>query len=124
MYKKSVHIFLVIWLLVITTGYTVSRHYCGGDFINLAVNAEAEPCCGEGGCCHIETEFYQLDEDFTGPVFWENIQNEDTDQLFWTLSVLVVNELNLTNKEIINYAEPPPCTDLSSQLSLFQSYLC
>ena len=55
-------------LLVSTTGFSLSRHYCGEVLVEVAVNRQAETCCSDPDCCHTETEFYQLDEDFVGSI--------------------------------------------------------
>ena len=69
MLKKISHIVLSLLLLSATTGLAVSKHYCGESLISIDFFDEAETCCDDGNCCHNESAFYQVDEDFSAPVF-------------------------------------------------------
>ncbi|MGM0566679.1 MAG: HYC_CC_PP family protein [Bacteroidota bacterium] len=66
MQNKVINIITVCLLLVSTTGFSLSRHYCGDVLVEVAVNKQAETCCSDSDCCDTETDFYQLDEDFVG----------------------------------------------------------
>ena len=66
MQNRIINIITVCTLLVSTTGFSLSRHYCGEVLVEVAVNRQAETCCSNPDCCDTETEFYQLDEDFVG----------------------------------------------------------
>lgn len=67
MLKKSIHISISILLLLATTGITVSAHYCGDNLRSLALVSIPVSCCDDASCCHTETHFYQIDDDFTFP---------------------------------------------------------
>ncbi|MBN1415187.1 MAG: hypothetical protein JW973_08820 [Bacteroidales bacterium] len=66
MMKKLVNIFVSFLLLTATTGFTISRHYCGSELVSLSIDKAAKKCCDAetGSCCHNESEHYQLKEDF------------------------------------------------------------
>ncbi len=64
MLRKFGNIMTMCLLLISTTGFAVSEHFCGTDLVSIELNKEAEPCCDNAMCCHSETQFYQLDEDF------------------------------------------------------------
>ena len=68
MQNKVINIITVCMLLVSTTGFSISRHYCGEALIDVAVNKQAEACCSNPDCCDTETDYYQLDDDFLGSV--------------------------------------------------------
>ncbi len=55
-------------LLISTTGFTVSKHYCGNRLVSVTINHEPEPCCGtDSDCCKSETDYYQLNTDIDIP---------------------------------------------------------
>ena len=53
--------------IVSTTGFTISKHYCGGNLVSVALNTNPASCCDMSSCscCHDESEFLQLKNDFT-----------------------------------------------------------
>lgn len=65
MLKKSIHIFTVLLLLFATTGISVSAHYCGDKLRSVSFMSAPDSCCDDASCCHNETHFFQLDDDFT-----------------------------------------------------------
>ncbi|MCF8222661.1 MAG: hypothetical protein K9J25_05895 [Bacteroidales bacterium] len=64
MLKKAAHIIITLTLLFATTGVTVSKHYCGNNLRGIAVMKAAASCCDSDSCCHTESDFYQVDDDF------------------------------------------------------------
>jgi hypothetical protein len=67
MLRKISHIFFSFMLLIATTGMAVSQHYCGEYLVSTSLFGNADPCCNSGECCHNESSFFQLDEDFSTP---------------------------------------------------------
>ena len=66
MLRRIIHIFIATVLVVSTAGFTITRHYCSGKLVAIAVNTTPESCCDDnGGCCSNESEVYQLQEDYT-----------------------------------------------------------
>jgi hypothetical protein len=63
--RKSLHIILALLILVITTGFTVSIHYCHGEFVSLAVDHDAKHCCHDSkSCCSDATVYIKMEGDF------------------------------------------------------------
>ena len=113
-------------MLATTTGYTISKHYCGGDLIQTSIVAEAESCCGDKGttdCCRNENEFYQMDEDFVSPLITEELEISDLDTLFPVLFAYLISTPVELEMEFLNFSESPPPPDLSSQLSFLQTFI-
>ena len=65
MLKKSIHILISILLLFATAGVSISAHYCGDKLRSVSLMSTPDSCCDDASCCHNETHFYQLDDDFT-----------------------------------------------------------
>ncbi len=67
MLRKLVNIFILVLFVVSTTGFSISKHYCKGELISVALNTNPTPCCdiNSCGCCHEESQFFQVEEDFT-----------------------------------------------------------
>lgn len=126
MFRKIAHLTLALLLLTTTMGFSVSKHYCGTRLVEISINSEAEPCCDDMGtstCCHNETEYYQLDEDFVSSVSIENFQLANLIVLFPTVIIYFIDvpEIEI---EVANYAESPPIPTIQTKLSLLQTYLC
>ena len=69
MFRKSLNIIIASILLISTTGFTVSKHYCGSTLVSMTLNSEAESCCGmNGSYCHNESDFFQVDDDFSSNI--------------------------------------------------------
>jgi len=67
MFRKIANLFVLLLFVVSTTGFTISKHYCHGDLVSIALNTEPTSCCDMSscGCCHNENQFYQLEDDYT-----------------------------------------------------------
>lgn len=123
MFKTFSHIILSFLLLVATTGMAVSKHYCGGNLISVDIFDEADSCCESGNCCHNETTFYQVNEDFSAPVVSQLPYIIAIDLLIglpgqlpeWNLQEIPVNF-------IIEKDLPPP-PNIQTVLSLKQTWL-
>lgn len=69
MWRQLFHIILASLLLVSTTGITVKRHYCLGQFQFASLNIWSLPCCAEDAqnippCCSDDYEHIQVKDDF------------------------------------------------------------
>ncbi len=82
MIRKISNIIIAIILLVSTTGFTISKHYCGNELITVEINGEAESCCDSPDCCHTETQFNKLNVDFLGSVSEGQIDENKPYDLF------------------------------------------
>lgn len=124
MFRKLGNIMTMCLLLVSTTGFSVSEHFCGTNLISIKVNQEAEPCCDNAMCCHTETHFYQLDEDFnfTSEAFdFRALVMTDVPQM----TIPFQTELYVTDRDKVLFAdfESPPPLERKEFLSSIQTYL-
>ncbi len=126
MFRKFLHITISALLLSVTTGYSISKHYCGNNLVSVSVSHEAESCCdmeGETGCCRNETKVFQLDEDFVISSIFENGLINSID-LFAVFYIVINNSFNI---ELINdfvLKESPPPLKTQTKHSILQTYLC
>lgn len=119
MLKKAAHIIITLTLLFATTGVMVSKHYCGNKLRDIAVMKEAATCCDSDTCCHTESEFFQLDDDFIleNTEFQPLIQKE--------ISAVSVFYTEQSQSDLVVYSSyylkiPPP---EEPSLSVIQSFL-
>ncbi|MCF6332602.1 MAG: hypothetical protein L3J11_04890 [Draconibacterium sp.] len=123
MLKKLSHIILSILLLATTMGVAISKHYCGGSLMSVSLSPEDEPCCDMAGCCHNETSFYQLKEDFSASQVVNTPPLASLDLMFADV-FLLLNEWQTENEPVctITFNDPLP-KNIQTALSLKQSYL-
>ncbi|MCP4551444.1 MAG: hypothetical protein GY834_05265 [Bacteroidetes bacterium] len=121
--KRLIHILVAGLLLFTTTGFTITKHYCGGNLVEVAVNVVPESCCdmNNGDCCKNESEFFQLSDNFAG----SQVLNVDF-QFVFDFDLLVQESLevkaNVQTSSIHldrNFILPP---DLSVSLADIQSF--
>lgn len=124
MYSKITHIILSFILLVSTTGFTITKHYCGNTLESIAIDSIPESCCEMGDCCHNETTHYQIEDDFSVTVIDNQIQISNIDLLFSAVFVVIQQEVVTSDFTIFRVAESPPPLKTETILSLIQSYLC
>ena len=64
--RRAVSFFLLLVVLVNSTGFTLSKHFCGEVLAHITVGDDTQSCCeGEGmsaDCCHDEFEQLALDD--------------------------------------------------------------
>jgi len=120
--KKISNIILAIILLVSTTGFTLSKHYCGGKLESVEVNAEAESCCDSPYCCHTETEFNKLSVEFLSSATEVQVNENKSYQLV-DLFEYVVSDTKIASpqKHITLYLKILPDRIFYSP-SLFQNF--
>jgi len=65
MLKKICHTFIVILLVITTSGITISRHYCGNSLFSTALGHHAKSCC-DSKCqgCHDEIIHFKVVDHF------------------------------------------------------------
>jgi len=125
MLRKITHIVLALFLLVSTTGITLSLHYCGGELVSTSINKEAKTCCdGTGGCCENKTLHFEVEDNCVSPVQTNNVTPLELNILFPFLFIFNV-ELSVKDDKAFyafHDASPPPI--IQTRLALLQSYLC
>ena len=115
---------MIIVLLVSTTGMTVSKHYCGDSLVDVNVFSEAKSCCEAGcstGCCHDESEHFELDENFLVTATDIDFQEASIELLIPFTQHLVIKEVEQQNFELSGYSLPPP-KKVPDFLSVIQVY--
>ncbi|BAX82423.1 HYC_CC_PP family protein [Labilibaculum antarcticum] len=66
MLKKIIHTLLTLVLFVVTTGMTISTHYCGGNVKDVSFLSAPKSCCDiPEGCCHDEAFTLKIKDDFS-----------------------------------------------------------
>ena len=122
MLRSFSHIILSFLLLAATTGMAVSKHFCDEFLISTSLFSEPDTCCDDGNCCHNETAFYQVDEDFSVT----QITNAPDLQEITILgfAILILNQVPADKHSTTFYTtnSPPPPT-VNEFLSLRQAYL-
>ena len=123
MFRSLIHITVSLLLLTSITGFSISKHYCGDQFVSVRLNQEAKSCCDmSGGCCHTETVFFQLDEDY--------IINSDNHNYFASaldlLFSFIIRDYNQSDALKTNnrIGESPPPPKIQTRLSSLQTFLC
>jgi len=122
MFKKLTHIFLLLTIFLVTTGFTVSLHYCCDSLVSMSVNSDVTPCCPvENGCCDNETKHIQLEEDLTTPIS-DTIQKNEIEQLLVINVILAAQEFDHIHFSELNSDLSSP-GDLQTNLSKIQTFL-
>lgn len=128
MIRKISHITIVFLLLVLTMGFTVSKHYCGETLVDVSVlTGNASGCsdddnsCDMGSCCHNENHVYQLQENYTSPLVLDHITFFPIELATMTLELLHEGLLAEENTTVFHIESPPPKL-VSEVLSDLQVY--
>lgn len=123
MFKTLSHIIISLLLLITTTGMTISKHFCNENLISTSLYAETKSCCGEDSCCHHETEFFHLKENFQ-PSFTTQLPcSVEIDLIASEVSQLIYDDTALSNQPSFIEVKPPSPPKLQTFLSLKQAYL-
>ena len=111
-------------LLISTTGFSISRHYCGGDLVSVKLIGEAQACCDNADCCHTTSQFAQLEDDFVYSSTEVDFDNSFAFDLIQFPAFLLYNDYGIENEftYILNFESPPPPT-LQTQLASLQTFL-
>ena len=71
--KSFIAILLSVLIIGVSSGITLSKHYCGGALESISINKDADCCCdGEGvksDCCRNEVISFSTDQQFSPVVF-------------------------------------------------------
>jgi hypothetical protein len=123
MFRKVTNIIFISVLFLVTTGFSISFHYCCDNLVSMAVNSDATPCCPvENGCCDNETQHIQLEEDLTIPLS-ENIQKWDTEENL-LVDILTSTEIIKNNHNVLTeLSDLSPPGNLQENLARLQSFL-
>jgi hypothetical protein len=121
--KKICQTFVVILLVITTSGITISRHYCGNSLFSMALGHHAKSCC-DSKCqgCHDETVHFKVVDHFN-----ITIHKADFDLKPITLNVLhfdliIHNLYAISVLYPVAFASSPPIADHSP--ALLQIFRC
>ena len=123
MFKKTINILLLLIVFSVTTGFSVSLHYCCDSLVSMSVNSDATPCCPvDNGCCDNETQHIQLEEDVTIQSS-DNIEKIETQHAIIDVIIVQDNIYSGLHQLTSNLTDLSPPRDLQENLSFFQSFL-
>ena len=124
MLKKAAHITVSLLLLISTAGFTLTSHYCGNSLVKVTLNPHPESCCGHKPCCHNETSFFQMKEDFFVPDNTNHVMAPLVDLTSFAITYFDLNDQLQAGFICILPNESPPPVSSHTALSLLQSFLC
>ncbi len=124
--RSLANISMVIILLIGTFGVTVNKHYCGGQVYDIAINESANSCGMEkdmpAGCCHNESEHFEIKDKFQSQNYDVNL-SPTTFVLYsiaYFISDVIIKESAKTNQFLTEI--PPPLSEPTIYLKV-QSFL-
>jgi hypothetical protein len=123
MLKKFVHILFGVLLIVATTGFTISKHYCGNQLFSVSI-FKADNCDCGNKCkdCHTDLKVVKVTDNFATP----DAIHPDMPS---TADLFTVNNLDfsfftspaITTAFILMKAPPP---GNQNSFALLQSFRC
>lgn len=122
MLRKIIHIFFILYMLFVTTGYTITKHYCQSELQSVSLFTEVERCCdGIDGCCHDETSFHKIGNDF----LQTNFENSKISTIIlYDIEPSQYDDIKCISSVFINNTiKSPPPKATNKRLALIQSYL-
>ena len=126
--------FLAIIVMVASLGFTMNKHYCGGELKKFAINAEVAPCpmCAnhtsttdqeshdENECCENDQEELKI-RDFN--LSKKVDKKQITDFQFITLTYILIDDIHAFSAETIPFSQYlPPLIDHDIPVEI-QSFL-
>jgi hypothetical protein len=88
--KKAGTYIVIFFLLLSTSGLSITRHYCGQSFASFSLFSTPKPCCGDD-CdkCHNEFSFNKVTDNYTASSS-EEVKSPVSDYAF---QAFFINEL-------------------------------
>jgi hypothetical protein len=122
MLRRFLHIILVLIVVLMTSGVTITRHFCGNNLRSVAIMTTPPSCCDMEGCCHNETVTILLEDDFT-PVWADILSHESVTELF-PVQLAYLSDAGLVNETpFLNFILKPPPVPLGERLASLQVYI-
>ena len=121
MFRKVIHITLVIILLATSTGMTIYFHYCGSTLESVSINAAPHSCCGDNcNCCHNESVSVKIHDDYSGSTFAYDFHPFEL--ALFAVHPLLVEEPTLKplHFALADNLPPPPIQTLLSSLQTYR----
>ena len=107
MFKKSLNIFIVLILLITSTGFTIDRHFCHNKLVSVSIG-KTENCCTAPGCCHHEIKYIKIHDSFQ---LSSNYQMEKAFSFSLSLltpNIFLLKDLSSFSTLTFSYFDPPP----------------
>jgi hypothetical protein len=120
MIRKIGHIVVSAILLFATVGLTIDKHYCGSRLVSTSIMGDTEACCDmEGGCCHDESNTFQLTADYNISNFTLDIDLVSRDIPVQPSFILISSVSGPSFTDFIGFSPP---RKPRQALSVFQTY--
>ena len=123
--KRIIYSLIALMLGISSVGFTITEHYCGQRLVDSAINSEPESCCeGPCDCCHNESTYIHLEEDFTPSLLVISPTLEPIVVDFHYF--MSVQSLLFSFEAIVSDAPPeyPPPSNSPTPFSFIQVFLC
>jgi hypothetical protein len=123
MLKQFTHTILIVFMLVSTIGFSITRHFCGGELVDVRLAKDIDSCCDmQDNCCHNESQTFQLEQDYKTPVLIDHV-----DHFVFVIFEIPSFIIDLSHNEDIMANNPaigesPPIKEVSQFLSNIQVY--
>lgn len=134
MIRKVLHIVFAVFIVILSTGFTINMHYCHDQLIDMALLAPADSCCdneengtnqSQDSCpgCQDKAIVLEHGDDYEVPVMAFNFERAQITTLF--LNPVILNSFHCIDEPAKNevpwYKKPPPYQEVV--LSQIQSFL-
>jgi hypothetical protein len=137
--KKSLHIILAFLLLISTTGFSISTHFCQNQLQDLQLFCQAKTCSElrtqkeschniadeqpqscKKGCCESNSDFYQLDLDQqTTSTDFKPLNINILSTLLFVALNLKLPSVDQKSTDYFNYKPPLLICDYTAELQTF-----
>jgi hypothetical protein len=119
MLKRISYLLLALLILVSTVGITVSRHYCGNTLKSVSIILTPKPCCDMPLCCHDETLFLKIKDDFSVVSFPFDFSQHALD----LPAKIELEHFNIPENELFSSTlQTPPPPNIGHFLDLTQNF--
>jgi len=137
--KKSLHIILAFLLLISTSGFSISTHFCQSQLQDLQLFCQAKTCgelqaakesCHQvstkeikackKGCCESKSDFYQLDLDQqTTSTTLNPLNIKVLTALLFSILNIELPSADKKSTDYFNYKPPLIVCDYTAELQTF-----
>ncbi len=111
--KKVLSVILSILYFSLSSGASVSVHYCGGELESIKINSESEQCCcglteKANTCCKDHQFVLDIDTDEDITINTNLTLNNVILYTFSNYSIQLFKDIEIVENTFINYKIPPP----------------
>lgn len=129
MIRQISHIAIATLLVILTAGFSISKHYCGGMLVEVSVFAgsvagcqESGNACTMDGCCHNEQLVVQLEDTYNTPVVLDSVSFFPVLLAVFDLSFIRTPDISTLERDLLSIPESPPPPDALTRLSGLQVF--